>query len=196
MFDLPKNKIIYVSCSGGIDSSLLLFELTKFNKDRDIRPVVYNTDNLPLYRKKEKVEKIINLISDLNNYKFQNVYYRDAIGNSPRQEDFIEFFKEEEVGFIVLGITKNPNIKFKHDKDKDNSRSEDGKYVCENGEVLESNETPYANLHKRDIALKYYDYNLHNNLFPLTFSCTANTEIHCGDCWWCEERMWGFGRLI
>ena len=61
---------------------------------------------------------------------------------------------------------------------------------------LDETETPYFKFTKRDLAQKYYNYNLHNNLFPLTFSCIVNTEKHCGKCWWCKERLWAFGRII
>ena len=68
--------------------------------------------------------------------------------------------------------------------------------MCVNGDVLDLSETPYSKLTKRDIALKYYEYGIHNKLFPLTFSCIVNTDVHCGKCWWCQERLWGFGRII
>lgn len=36
-------------------------------------------------------------------------------------------------------------------------------------------------------------------LYALTISCESLTDpdpIHCGDCWWCEERKWGFGNYV
>jgi len=40
-------------------------------------------------------------------------------------------------------------------------------------------------------------------LFPVTRSCEWNEHVvgedpgmeHCGNCWWCHERKWAFGRL-
>ena len=58
MFDLPKNETIYVSFSGGADSSLLLYELTKYHKDVDIRPIHFYKDEIPLYVRKQKMNKI------------------------------------------------------------------------------------------------------------------------------------------
>ena len=75
MFNLPTNQIIYVSCSGGADSSLLLYELTKYHKDVDIRPIHFYKEDIPLYVRKEKMSKIYYLISFLNDYMFKDVYY-------------------------------------------------------------------------------------------------------------------------
>ena len=36
-------------------------------------------------------------------------------------------------------------------------------------------------------------------LFPVTRSCELKGKLeyygHCGKCWWCEERQWGFDQL-
>jgi 7-cyano-7-deazaguanine synthase in queuosine biosynthesis len=59
---------------------------------------------------------------------------------------------------------------------------------------------PFANLDKKGIAELYEHFNLMDTLFPITKSCEAKTydwtTPHCGTCWWCHERQWGFGRLI
>ena len=104
----------------------------------------------------------------------------------PRPVDFYKFFQENEEGHYMLGITKNPNIKL-GDHEQIDEQSKEGNYVCVNGDVLDLSETPYLKLTKRDIALKYYEYGIHNKLFPLTFSCIVNTEEHCGKCWWCKK---------
>ena len=65
---------------------------------------------------------------------------------------------------------------------------------------------PICHINKRDLALLYGQEGILDTVYPLTRSCehvyweedgTPNhpTEGHCGECWWCEERMWGFGRL-
>ena len=63
------------------------------------------------------------------------------------------------------------------------------------GELHEFGEIrPFFNLDKRQIAELYKQHNLLDTLFPLTVSCI--TEItHCGECWFCKERIWGFGKL-
>ena len=59
---------------------------------------------------------------------------------------------------------------------------------------------PWTNWHKQDLAELYNNLDIMNTLFPLTRSCEGmGSEIlarkHCGECWWCQERLWGFGRL-
>ena len=58
---------------------------------------------------------------------------------------------------------------------------------------------------KRMVAHLYKYFDILDALFPLTRSCewhNSNTfdaanpgDGHCGQCWWCKEREWAFGRL-
>jgi hypothetical protein len=56
---------------------------------------------------------------------------------------------------------------------------------------------PFTNVDKRGIARMYQDLDLLQSLFPLTRSCVSNSWRygHCGACWFCSERQWGFGCL-
>ena len=56
---------------------------------------------------------------------------------------------------------------------------------------------PMINHDKRDIAKLYRALNVEKELFPYTRSCEDDTHTvgHCGKCWWCKERIWGFGYL-
>ena len=60
---------------------------------------------------------------------------------------------------------------------------------------------PWTNWHKRDLAELYNNLQLMTTLFPITRSCEGMHQEqidlgeHCGECWWCQERLWGFGRL-
>ena len=57
---------------------------------------------------------------------------------------------------------------------------------------------PWTNIDKKKIYQIYKDYNLLESLFPLTRSCETLEEVkepHCGNCWWCHERQWAFGKL-
>jgi len=191
MFDLPKNQIIYVSCSGGADSSLLLYELTKHHKNTDIRPIHFYKEDVPVYVRQEKMNKVFNLVSKLNDYEFKDIYFKKTDSSNHLNITMSDFqkFHENHKGFSMIGVTKNPKINF-GDDDVDIKRQGDAY------KNLDAKETPYFKFTKRDLAQKYYNYGLHNNLVPLTFSCIVNTEEHCGKCWWCKERMWAFGRII
>jgi 7-cyano-7-deazaguanine synthase in queuosine biosynthesis len=56
---------------------------------------------------------------------------------------------------------------------------------------------PFTNIDKRVISNMYAELALRDRLFPITRSCESVEQSvgHCGICWWCEERQWGFGRL-
>lgn len=56
---------------------------------------------------------------------------------------------------------------------------------------------PFANLHKKDVADLYRQLDLEKKLFSITRSCENidSPSKHCGQCFWCEERHWGFGYL-
>lgn len=56
---------------------------------------------------------------------------------------------------------------------------------------------PMVNYDKRSIAKLYRALGVEKELFPNTRSCEndEHTNGHCGKCWWCNERIWGFGYL-
>lgn len=57
--------------------------------------------------------------------------------------------------------------------------------------------SPLINIDKKGISELYRDLNLLDTLFPLTRSCSADTDDfsrHCGLCWFCAERFWAFNR--
>lgn len=59
--------------------------------------------------------------------------------------------------------------------------------------------TPFTNLNKQDLAEMYKELNILDSLFHYTRSCESKDPsalgTHCGECWWCKERKWGFGKL-
>lgn len=61
---------------------------------------------------------------------------------------------------------------------------------------------PFAHVDKKFIANIYKEMGLIETLYPLTRSCECpdphlcdDYKGHCGDCWWCLERKWAFGKL-
>lgn len=57
---------------------------------------------------------------------------------------------------------------------------------------------PWINHNKKDIALMYESLQLLDTLFPVTRSCENDNHpgSHCGSCWWCNERLWAFNKLV
>lgn len=56
--------------------------------------------------------------------------------------------------------------------------------------------TPFINFNKQILA-QAYSYLGIQELYSITRSCESLTLTtgHCGKCWWCKERIWGFGYL-
>jgi hypothetical protein len=54
---------------------------------------------------------------------------------------------------------------------------------------------PFFNHDKRDIARIYRTLGVEQSLLPVTRSCENDKHpgSHCGECWWCRERIWAFG---
>lgn len=55
---------------------------------------------------------------------------------------------------------------------------------------------PLIHKNKQDVRDEYAQYGVLENLYPLTWSCEQSdnfTGKHCGKCFWCYEREWGFG---
>ena len=72
----------------------------------------------------------------------------------------------------------------------------DGKYkdkISQDARVY----NPMINHTKQSIASLYRALGVEETLFPHTRSCEDDnhTNGHCGKCWWCKERLWGFGHL-
>ena len=58
---------------------------------------------------------------------------------------------------------------------------------------------PLINVDKKGVAEHYTRLGVLEELFPLTRSCEVHTtdfSEHCGECWFCKERLWGFGRYV
>jgi hypothetical protein len=57
--------------------------------------------------------------------------------------------------------------------------------------------SPLVNHNKRSVAKLYSEFGVLNTLYPVTRSCEndMHPNAHCGKCWWCNERLWGFGYL-
>lgn len=216
-----KYKKIAVNCSGGADSSILLYVLAKYIKDNSLDTklsvLTCSTDVKDRWtgRKAELVTNYIIETIGSGIIDMHYIYFRER----PQIEDFhaIEsaLFADGRVDLIVSGITCNPP---------------DGETVENiNGEVVDltvgamenrvgdqhtiwhiSTEgkgdfwSPFANVDKRFVAKMYDEFNVRNELLPLTRSCEKKTpldqkfdpmfeETTCGNCWWCLERKWAFG---
>jgi 7-cyano-7-deazaguanine synthase in queuosine biosynthesis len=196
--------IIGVNISGGTDSALLLYLLMK-NYSGPI--IAFTTANIS--RKCYNAMASVRAAAQCQTLT-QHTNFEHIINYRPQQEDAtifktIRFYYEtNKINRMYTGLTKNPPTEvtntFVEENTEDLHRSPDEI----RNTIYEPNKfRPFTNLDKKDIAAIYAEYNLLDNLFPLTRSCEWWPEsewpdpglAHCGKCWWCEERLWGFGKL-
>lgn len=210
---LGKNwKTVGIQLSGGLDSALLLFLTAKAiqqeNLDIKIQPI---SVFIPTKVKNiAATDAIINTVRELTGADFINdgLVFDMPITESSTQDGkkdqfFVnvirKLFSDHVIDFEYNGNTKNPpedvRKHFKNDqyrqKNRDNAQSI---YSTSHGA------SPHYNMDKSDIINLYIKYNLLDKLAPLTVSCDENIQVvhaeklnvPCGQCWWCQERKYGF----
>lgn len=221
-FEIPtKYKKIAVNCSGGADSSMLLYMVAKYvvdnNMDTEIN-VLTCSSHIKDRCNGRKADAVINYIaenvsSDVINLHY--VYFRDKPFSQYFHDMESKLFEDGRADLFVSGITSNPP---------------EGT-VVENiqGDLIDISATalpnrngdnhtiwglsttggadfwsPFANSNKRFVADMYDLYGVRETLLPLTRSCEKKTDLNdpfdpayektaCGICWWCLERKWAFG---
>lgn len=205
-------KTLGIWCSGGADSSILLYCLAKKIKDENLN---YKIQPLSVRRGRPwnpvYASNVVDFIkNDLNAQDIINniiIYYPNS--NDPHQTEFKEFldrdtenFNKGIVDIMFSGITMNPPPDSGVSLNKERNRDFDADRPLVQATSFRYFINPFFDIHKKHIAEIYDKFNLTDTLFPLTRSCeglfqdTRYYTRHCGKCWWCEERMWAFGRLV
>tara|TARA_B100000029_G_scaffold480755_1_gene529083 strand:- start:492 stop:1208 length:717 start_codon:yes stop_codon:yes gene_type:complete len=203
-----KVKTLGIWCSGGADSSALLYllckEVIRNNLDVKIQPMSVRRQRPwnPI-----KATYVINKITEILNFRNMLphlIYYPNLKDvNQTEWKEFQDRNKQNEDAGVwdVLydGITSNPpEGEMPYDTDQKNRRDPkvNHELVTSDG----SSHRPFFNTDKKFIADIYIQENLMSNLFPLTWSCEGTFEqtngylTPCENCWWCHERYWAFNR--
>lgn len=215
-FEIPEQyKRIIVQCSGGADSSLMLYLLNQYllsenRLDVEITVVTKNDDFLiqrPTVMYSQKVLFKMMELFPYNKIKGHYTYFNIEGETSRRNIEYNTLgFTNKETDLILDGRTANPTKlpqRLLDDKGFIEQRAytrDIDKYSPENnwldGVIMKY--FPFMGVDKRWVADMYDLYNIRESLFPLTWSCVAwahATESHtkpCGACWWCKERNWAF----
>lgn len=201
-----------IQLSGGLDSALLLFLSAKAiqeqNLDIKIQPI---SIFIPTKAKNiVATNSIIQKVREITGADFikdgivYNMPRNETSNNEGKKDKFfkdtiMELLKNKKIDFEFNGNTKNPpeeiRKNFKHDLYRQTNR--------DNAQSIYSGRrhaSPHYHMNKSDIINLYVKYNLIDALSALTVSCDEDIDIvhekqftvPCKQCWWCQERAWGF----
>tara|TARA_E500000081_G_scaffold30373_2_gene34058 strand:- start:6437 stop:7768 length:1332 start_codon:yes stop_codon:yes gene_type:complete len=208
LFQVNENCAVCVS--GGADSAMLLYKVLQNNKGHT--HVFTYANNTLLLKNVVASTSVVNKCVELTGNHRLTHHVIHNTGDKPNGVDpLFDMVEPYSVSLgiktLFIGVTKNPpkevTDKFTYPEWKDTSRDIDKlKDTMHKGEVFETVLTPWINTDKKGLAQLYQREGVLDTLFPVTYSCEWYPRDgsdpgmeHCGKCWWCEERQWGFGRL-
>ena len=199
-------------CSGGTDSSLMLY-FTLLHSDDPVH--VFTLANNPLENKNiVAVTNVINKIVKLTGKHNLIHHIVHCEGDKPNGPHVLGDMVKKvgiDASVIQIGVTANPPMNILKAFDTRNSPRDKSRDAPAPIELYDARKegygwvyTPWKIHNKQSIATLYKKHKLLESLFPLTYSCEyypRDNDLpdpgmdHCGQCWWCEERQWAFGRL-
>ena len=199
--DIYNTKPVGISVSGGADSAVLLYVLLK-NVTQPLHIYTFLSEAKRTVAE-PVVDRVINKCVELsgNNNIVHHKEYIDVQTPALIYGIMGDRIKQGEVEIIYTGMTKFPP------DDVINTFNEKlESWLYENRKASEERPLyfgdnrfyrPFMNLDKKDISKLYSSLDLLDSLYPLTRSCENiySPDQHCGKCFWCEERLWGFGYL-
>lgn len=199
--------------SGGADSALLLYVLMK-----ECTGTIHIYTNINTGVVKEQGPAFDNVVATCSSLTGNTnfVLHKNVLDNDTSLDYFNmcnDAINSQEVDIMYTGMTKFPafevwaqtwprtsNFQENYEQRAPNryiplwgmTMSDDPR--CSAGNRLYK---PWANLNKQDIAAMYRELGVEAEIYPITRSCENDRYLvkHCGDCWWCYERVWGFGYL-
>lgn len=226
----PKKKNIAVRLSGGPDSSIIYYAVCDFYKDMQGVSIYPYTVSTPLRphsgRKAQEVVDVVAKLTGVLPTKHYVVFHEQhRLGNRPEinsieytkgQDDlFAAIIKAHPIDMHYTGLSTNcpfdeleaaiktynlPDESYQTLRSRDETRdvptelalSDLGTFVmC----------MPFARHDKREVKKEFDRYGVVDTLFPYTWSCEHNSQlhlvdpVHCGKCYFCIERIYAFGRL-
>lgn len=208
---IPTNvKNVGIKLSGGADSAIVCYMLAKHvveeRPDVSIYAITSNAEGKEY--QVEFAKRVMAKVSELTGVMFAghftNLARTDNSENYTVDQDKLtaSIYDKQIIEMHFAGITANPTPSEAPELYNDLSAmpSDDRskqieKRPYQNGQSYR----PLINTDKRGVAELYRNLGVIDSLFPVTRSCeafTTNFSKHCGKCWFCRERYWGFGRYI
>ena len=217
-FNIPTTLFnVGIKISGGADSGMLCYILAKYKAEErpeiNIHPLTVVNIIKPYQIKVSK--RVIEFCEKEFNIKFAEHQTCEPAMEGPdllvAQDKLVEdTYKAKIIDCHTVGVTANPykdestlhlfnDVGFIRDPGRDRDGILKPTVFIKDNNPMKSFR-PFANIDKKGIFELYQHFGLMDTLFPLTKSCEGYTASwdapHCGECWWCMERQWGFGRLI
>jgi len=204
----PHTKIC-CNLSGGADSAILAYMVVdyceKYIPEAEINFITIANPIKGWYHgawANKVVDKILHMTNTMM-IKSHTIFYRDDQRREEISQIENDYFDKNIATYFLNAVNQNPPLEIEdllegrfEARDPDKIKIED--------EIYESGFTrrrPFFNCDKRMIKYLYESYQILDELFPYTRSCELPADkgsdgiTHCGECWWCRERMWAFGRL-
>ena len=113
-----------------------------------------------------------------------------------------ELRKKYDIKLSIHGITSNPPLDIQKELGFDKvaeprrNKTYDEETWKKSGKM---HYRPFVNVDKKFVADLYKQFDLMEDLFPLTMSCIGFSDTTnfftepCKECYWCHEKMWAFG---
>jgi len=203
-------KRVGIKLSGGADSAIVCLMLAKHIVSERPDVELYAITSKALGKQYQIIfaKRVMLKVSKLTGIKFAghftNIARTDNSENYTIDQDQLvnSCYDDNLIEMHFAGITANPtnqeapelykNLKSMPSDDRSKLST---KRPYQNGR----SHRPLINVDKRGVAELYNSLGVLDTLFPVTRSCeeyTTDFEHHCEQCWFCQERFWGFGRYV
>jgi hypothetical protein len=220
----PLVKNIGIKMSGGTDSSIIAYMLSLYKKKYrpDLNLHVITMDH-PLKAFQVKFAKqVMSWLENEFDFKFSSHTTGVGTANGHYADEQLvlleKSYRDNQLDAHLMGQTTNPidyqeNPKLvelwdwrSEERDIEMKGKLEGTSFVnseyeewQKQDIIHRGHYPLLHVDKKTVAELYSHFDIIDTLFPLTRSCeqeTSDFSQHCGDCWWCAERQYGFGRLI
>lgn len=199
MINLKDCRRIGIKLSSGCDSAIVMYGICKEAEDIDyIQPFTCILDTRPYQ------EYYVSQILDWMREHFPHLEIRDphwVRAKTPddyvaAQDRVVEEY-EHEVDIIFSGLNQSPPQEVWESFGQNGPGLDRVELTTESKDGSVWRMRPLAHKNKKEVCEAYKQYGVLETLYPLTFSCEGNSSMdtHCGECWQCKERLWGFGRF-
>ena len=197
------NKIL-LQCSGGVDSSALLYVLAEYFQEcghpHHIYAVTFPNMNNPAcgYYSQLVVQYVKQKFPDVNITHELDAYFGQGWEKQERFDQFhSKWFDNGYVG--MYGVTLNPpatEFKFipppgdhqKPRKDVKLPKLFETEYGVEDVR-------PFAHINKKGVREILEQKGIVQDFLRITRSCCHTKYIQCHQCFWCQEREWAFSDI-